>query len=247
VERAWPSDLPPHMSFSQIRKFQENPDAYRRRYMLGEKGPPQGYFLVGDSFHAAVTWGFRQWLDHQLWPASSQVEEECVNAFGLGVTDDTQWGGSTAQIGLGQATDLCRAYWLSEAKNVKPVVLNKEFMIDVGAPVPIHGYLDCVTDSRIIDWKTAGRKSARASLEWRMQANIYQLDTFLPCEFQVITKTNPPAVYTEKEHPGLCVWPEGRDHIIRYVNTVCRTIISLYETFGPDEPWVGWWPERQAA
>jgi hypothetical protein len=68
-----PRRLPPrhdgqpigHLSNSSYTLFLACPDAWRRRYLLGEKQPPSGAMFLGSRVDETLTYYYRHWLEHR--------------------------------------------------------------------------------------------------------------------------------------------------------------------------------------
>jgi hypothetical protein len=163
--------------------------------------------------------------------------------------------------------ELSAAYHEKVAPLVQPLTVEERFETQIeGVPVPLIGYRDLVgepseqanaaklrepagdvkgvgvdTDptfwKRIIDRKTAGKKVSKPESDWTLQAGLYQLDLWLPYEWQISVKTKDP--YVIAGDPALTVKAtEGRR---RWVTNAVRSLLLelgwMHVTFGADEPW----------
>ena len=54
-----------HLSNSSYTLFLACPDAWRRRYLLGEKEPPSGAMFLGSRVDETLTQYYRHWLERR--------------------------------------------------------------------------------------------------------------------------------------------------------------------------------------
>lgn len=170
--------------------------------------------------------------------------------------------GELKDIGVG----VVAAYHKQVSPRVQPVAVEERFSLEVpGVPVPVVGYVDvraivagddgaarilraeqdilgelpANTPRRILERKTAKRKTAAPNDEQLVQALIYQAAFKTPVDFHLSVKTKTPAIFTPADEPGLGV-PFHDQHVrqaLAEVRLAARTLLSLYGEFGPDEPW----------
>lgn len=198
------------LSQSQLNLYAKCPEAYRRRYLDGDKVPPGIALLVGTGVHVGSETNFRQKIEsHENMKTDDVIDasvagfEERVRVEGYELTSDEQSIGSKKVIG--QATDtvvsLATLHAEEQAKDYQPIEVEKPTHI----VLPSCEYdLVSITDlrddqGRVIDLKTAARKppqdEAAKSLQLTINAASYQVDHGKPpteVRLDVLTKTKTP-------------------------------------------------------
>lgn len=178
------SEHRPHISPSQIGTMLRCPEAWRRRYIEGEKIPPGFAAMVGHGVHEAAAANFQQKIaSHQDMPPSQITEiavaalDERVNDEGVTLNPDggsfeTEFGKAidkTATLAMHHATVVAPAY--------QPTHVEEPFRIEL--PKLTHdliGFVDMLTDQeKVVDFKTTGRKKKQAEADNSLQLTTYAI------------------------------------------------------------------------
>lgn len=173
---------PRHLSPTQIDTYCRCPEAYRRRYVEGEKIPPGIALLKGKGFHAGAETNMRQKIDsHEDLPASDIVdasvasfEAEMQGGFALS-TDEAFRG---AKVVLGEAKDslvsLAKAHAEQQAPEYQPVMVEERVEIELTPERSLVGVIDLADDKgRVVDFKTAGKSKSQSEADASIQLTTY--------------------------------------------------------------------------
>lgn len=196
-----PSAPKPHLSVSQLGVMANCGEAYRRRYVEGEKIPPSFPMLRGRAVHGGGEMNFRQKIDTREDMPADQIVDAAVAQFeaearaGYVLTSEDR-GRSLASI-QGEATDevakLARLHAVSQAPDYQPVSI--ETAVRVVLPSKSHDLLtviDLVDDrDRVIDFKTKRRATSPKDVEESLQFTAYAFAR------QVQTGNLPPSLVME--------------------------------------------------
>lgn len=235
----WPDVFPAHLSASQLAMAQRCPEQWRRRYLLGLKERPAAALVWGRADHEAHAVNFTQKIDSHRDLPVSDVRDAFAEAFDHAAAEtDVDWGDDRPGDLKDQGAELVSVYHRTVSPGVQPTAVEHKFELHIpGVPVPVIGYVDVIEDWRAIERKTAKRKETVVKPRWRLQGLLYQLSERKPIEWHVSVKTKTPAVYTPDTEPGLRLESAGLETTRRMVATRAAQLVSLYERFGPDEPW----------
>jgi hypothetical protein len=220
------------------------PEQFRRVYVKGERQRPGAALIWGGADHYAHEQNFTQKIESHEDISEDDVKLAFAEGFDRKISaeggeDEVDWGDDKPGDLKDKGVGLVAVYHQQVSPRVQPVAVEKEFLMDVGLPVPVKGFLDVETDAYVIEGKTATAKKSKPEPQWRLQGSLYQLATGLPVEWHVKTKTRIPAVYTPAEEPGLRLVASGvlLDATVERVRRVVRAMLALYAAYGPDEPW----------
>ena len=258
-----PWELPvQHLSASSVSMFMRCPEQYRQRYILGQKERPGAALVVGSGFHFAQETNFRQKIESH----EDIAVEAVVEAFHAGWDREIEKYGGAGEIEWDsrEAADTLRskgaalsaAYRTQVSPALQPQAVELGFLRDVeGIAVPFKGFIDFVgtretgvpwedgfkADETVIDYKTAKAVQRALKPEWGLQARLYQLETGLPVEYHVATKTKEPQIVTPVDAPALRI--EVSDTALnvttRLLQRVTRQMELLWGEYGPDTAWPG--------
>ncbi len=232
----WPAFLPDHLSASQLNMTCA--EAYRRRYVLGEKTPPGAALIWGRSDHEAHETNFVQKITSGEDLPVSDVQYAFVEAFDHASDQDVDWGDDKPGDLKDAGVALVSLYHRQVSPTLQPLAVEQEFSLDVpGVPVPVVGRVDLRLADHVRERKTAKSKPSNIARH-RLQGMIYEAALGLPIEWDYSVKTKTPTVYTSAEIPALRI--EGTGGLAaRYVASLSAQLAALAETFGPDEVWPG--------
>lgn len=253
LEEAWPfialdrCGIATHLSASSLTMYHRCREQFRLRYLLGYKSPPVGYLLWGDAHHGTFERNFEQKISSEKdlpvgelkdWFVT-RVDELVDEAGGDG---EVRWESSSHAKVKDEGVKLVQAYREQAAPGVQPVAVEERFDLFVDeVPVPVIGYIDVVEQARMIDEKTASRKSTVPNGQQAAQFGVYQLAKPLPLHMHLCTKTKTPGVFTPAEEPGLEVpfSAERNARTVRWVQNTVQAILADYHKFGLEGPWPG--------
>lgn len=241
----WPLELGDYLSASRLTLFQRCPEQYRRRYLKNERERSNGNLVWGGADHYAHEQNFRQKIDsHEDLPV-----DDVKVAFAEGFDQRVEEGGGTDEIAWGDQRPgeikdagvlLAAAYHMQVSPSVQPIAVETRFEVQIpGVPVPVIGYIDVNEALRAIERKTAKAKTVNVKPGWRLQGLVYQYAKGLPVDYHVSVKTKTPAIYTADTEPGLRLVDTRAELTERLMGNLAQHILTLYTTFGPDEPWPG--------
>ena len=176
-------DKKPHMSPSQMESFCRCPEAYRRRYLEGEKIPPGIALVTGTCVHRPAEENFRQKIETHVDVSLEDFREMAAATFedcrerGIGLTEDEDSRGS--KVVLGEAKDvavkLAGCHGTLQAPSYQPTSVEREVRIVL--PNSTHdllGFIDLETDKRqVIDFKNMARKQQQSVADTSVPLTFY--------------------------------------------------------------------------
>lgn len=237
-----------HLSPSSLGMLARCPEQWRQRYVLGRKERPGEALVIGTAVHLAAERNFAQKVSsYEDIPVADLVawydDVAFVTALSERQEDGEEVAWDTGPDGArlrGRA--ITSAYHSQVAPRVQPTSVETKVEADVGLPVPVLGYADCLTTTTVIDLKTSKQARREVKPEWRFQSAIYGSITGKPVDFHVCSaseKTHRATINTPLESSGLSVWmpPEARLEAARNVRAMAWMADHFYRTLGPDEPW----------
>lgn len=239
----WPDIFPPRLSPSSVALAAQCPEKWRRKYVLDERESWGGAALIGIAVHRAAEINFGQKIDtHEDLPLDT-VSDVAAQAFEDKVTevesDGIDWKDTPRGEAKDQSVGLYRLYHTVVAPKTQPVAVETWAETRIPGVPELFGRIDLTTSQGIRDIKTTGRKMSEPRGDWRLKGMLYSRMTGLSVEWDVLTKTKTPAVYTADELPGLRL--EASPLVDRLVEHRLRatvgTLTDLLERYGPEEPW----------
>lgn len=245
TQAEWPAELPPHLSASQLSMLERCPEQFRRRYCLGERERPSASLVWGTVDGKAHAVNFTQKIDTHEDVPQSDVEQAFASLMDKDVEErggagEIDWRDDTPATIKDRGVALVGAYHRQVSPRIQPTAVEEEFSLAIpGVPVPFIGYIDVSTEPLSIERKTASQKSSAIPPQYRFQTLGYALARRKPVEVHISTRTARPAVWTPAEEPGLTL--DYSDTLPRRAERMIATraayLLSLFETFGPDDPW----------
>ncbi len=169
-----------HLSYSSVSLYLSCPQAWRRRYVLMEQVPSSPVLVFGTAFHDA--------LEHLICQTRYRHESvEPADVFAwcwLKATEgkEIDWQGQNpldlASAGTKMLThpDVQRVLdGLMPMVDEQGPMIERQVALHVpGVPVPVIGYIDCITDEGIpLDIKTASRMWTQEQAEKELQPCFY--------------------------------------------------------------------------
>jgi hypothetical protein len=242
----WPAQLGDHLSASRLSSFYRCPEAFRRKYLLGEWEAKSVALHWGSAHHRAIERNYEQKISsHEDLPAD-EVEDAFRDAFVTDDLDSLRWDeGEKPAETLDAGIALIRLYHERVAPRVQPLAVEEPFSFRVpGLPVDVIGRIDvrAIVDGqrRTIEEKTSNRAVATPKDDWRFQGRVYRRAHPVPVQWHVSVKhPTSPAVYTPAEKPGLLFEPT--DALAAATDALilnrARLMVAMFNAFGPDQPW----------
>jgi hypothetical protein len=245
AERDWPTELKAHLSPSQIRMYATCPEQYRKVYVLGERQRPGAALVWGSADHYAHEQNFVQKIESHEDLSEADVTLAFAEGFDQRVEQDggeaeVEWGDDKPGDLKDRGVALVAAYHRQVSPSVQPVAVERSFQVTLpGVPVPIFGRVDIQTADRVIEGKTAAAKKTKPEPQWRLQGEMYQIESGLPVEWHVKTKAKTPGCYTAETDAGLWLPLNERrtDATIVRVQKLVAQLLAMLDTYGPNEPW----------
>lgn len=164
-----------HLSYSSISTYQLCPEAWRRRYVAGEKEPVSIALVFGTAVHNTIEAFMRGDGDPLVvWEQklTSQIVQEENIAWETDTPESLTEDGKNifrAPAVFGLLNDLKAQYTPGENTIERKVTLHVP-----GVPVPIIGYIDIITTDGVPwDFKTAARMWAPDKAQSEMQPLVY--------------------------------------------------------------------------
>jgi hypothetical protein len=241
----WPPELREHLSASSLRMLGTCAEQFRRVYLKGERQRPGAALVWGSADHYAHEQNFSQKIDSHRDLPEDEVKLAFAEGFDRSIDsnggeEEVDWGDDKPGDLKDRGIKLAAAYHNLVSPRVQPTSAEQPFSLSLpGIPVPLIGRLDLTTEATVIEGKTASAKKSKPEPQWRLQGNLYQLETGLPIEWHVKTKTKIPGVYTPLEEPGLRLVSSRTllETTVLRVRRMLAGMLALYAVYGPDEPW----------
>lgn len=154
-------------SASKVNKFLACPLLYKHDYLDGrtEKEPPNIYMIFGTAIHYAMEIYYKEVKDKGVRKSVDTVIEAFVYKFEKEIAEHKiKEKQETINAMLMSARTLLGYYVTKVACNIVPILIEHEFRIKLEKyPFEIHGFIDLVTEDKIItDLKTGGH-------DWKKQ------------------------------------------------------------------------------
>ena len=187
----------PYLSPSQLDLAGKCLEAYRRRYIEGERIPPGIAAIRGSGVHGGAEANFRQKIEsHKDLPASDIVDaavatfERRYEDGGVTLTPEEDARGAT--VVLSEAVDstaaLAEVHAEMQAPDYQPARVEETVRLTI--PTASHdllGVLDVYTDDRtIVDFKTGGKSKSQNDADTSVQLTAY-------AAFATVLDGKPPA------------------------------------------------------
>lgn len=234
-----------HLSATSLSCFWQCPEAFRRRYLLGERGPTSAEMLRGRVVDAAVSAHFRAMLETDRAPARSHTEAVLDDAWRRELDDpaaDIDWGDWQRAALKDSAAAALRAYLAELAPAVRPVAVQRRFELQLHPALAwsVIGYID-VEDAAgdVIDLKIKNRHVTQATADADPQATLYLLERALtgnPARRFVFHSICPTATDKARAIATGRSRPRLQAHVTRLAATAAA-IDALDRQLGREQPW----------
>ncbi len=252
-----------HLSNSSYTLFLACPDAWRRRYLLGEKEPPSGAMFLGSRIDETLTHYYRHWLEHRerlglrelkRFFGANWKQQLAAENDKRGVAWDERLDRHTA-LKLGVKA-LTIAFEELVPQLGEPVAVQRrvEFRLAPEIEWTIEGHLDLETRrpvlgaeelvEEIVDYKVkAGSAITETTAARNPQASLYLAARWLEgrpaARFQFAQTLIPGA---RRKTLATSLVPTERN-VAALRSTLARIalaasqIAALHDRYGPDRPW----------
>ena len=221
-----------HLSASSITTFLRCPRQWQDKYIRGNRGPSNSALMLGSAVHLGLSRALKGEDPGSFWLETLKENPE-VDWSKMAPDKCAEW-----------AVKLLYLYYETIGKHLNVTDTEVEVLIEIpGMDIPVIGFIDILTDDRVVDVKTTGyfsAKQVRLNPEWKFQMNVYQIFENLPGEFHVLTraKTDPIRVPTSINDP-LYVYPPDPLETARFIRQTYQQIKYAWETWGDEEEWPG--------
>jgi len=176
------NDQKPHLSATQLNLASMCGEAYRRRYIEGDKLPPGVAMIRGKSVHHAAAENFTQKIEsHEDLPRADIVDQavskfdlECKGGYEL--TGDEK-GRKPADV-LDDARDDVREFAdlhaRDQAPDYQPAYVEEQFRIELPGSHDFVGIIDLATeDKTVADLKTTKKSQNQSAADQSVQLTGY--------------------------------------------------------------------------
>jgi hypothetical protein len=237
-----------HFSASSLAMLARCPRQWQERYIHGRKERPGEALVLGTAVHRVVEFNYAQKIASHADLPLTEIVTYFDDVAWYEALADRQEDGDEVKWDTDQDNARTRGraitygYHSQVSERVQPVSVETKIAADVGLPVPVLGYADCLTKTNVIDVKTSKQARREVKPEWRFQSAVYGSIIGLPVDFHVCAAsptTHKASIYTPLEHPGLSVWmpEEARHEAARNIRAMAWMVNHFYRQLGPDEPW----------
>ncbi len=168
----------PHLSASSLGLFAKCPEAYRRRYVEGEKSKPNLAMAKGKAFHTAVEANMKEKIKTGVDLPNFELGEIVNDSISDGLNDcqETDDNGSHA-LDVRMQVEFHKT---NQAPDYQPTATEVPFRIELDSCGHDYvGYIDMTGtlvesgEPVIVDWKTSKKKPANNSQHDSLQLTGY--------------------------------------------------------------------------
>lgn len=172
----------PHLSATQMELYSKCPEAYRRRYIEGEKIPPGVAMLKGTGLHRGAETNFRQKIESHRDLPTSDIVDAAVAAFegelarGFQLDKDEESIGAENVIGDAKddVADMAEFHAKKQAPDYQPVRVEETVRIELPGPRDLLAVIDLGDDQgRVVDFKTAKKSKGQGDADDSVQLTVY--------------------------------------------------------------------------
>lgn len=172
----------PHLSPSQLDMYCRCGEAYRRRYIEGDKIPPAIAMLKGTGVHAGAKVNMQQKIASHVDLPAKDIIDAAVAAFdaethgGYSLLPEEAAMGAAKVIGEAQdaVATLAEVHAKHQAPDYQPVLVEELIRIELPGPRDLLGIIDLADDQkRVIDFKTGAKSKTQADVDNSVQLTTY--------------------------------------------------------------------------
>jgi len=176
----------PHVSPSQVGRYCQCGESYRRRYILGEKLPPGVAMVRGTAIHKGAEFNFKQKLKTREDLPEAQIVDKAVSTFeekikheGLMLSEDELARGEKVIVAEGkdEVAGLAKVLHSGVFPRYQPKLIEEEQRIELpAASHDLMGIIDLIDDKEtIVDFKTSGKTKSQEDVDGDGQFTFYGL------------------------------------------------------------------------
>jgi hypothetical protein len=250
-----------HLSPSSYSLWVSCPEAWRRRYIKGEKPPPSGSMFLGSRVDDALSAYHRRILEHgdrlaldqvldlyrEQWTAELEAEQD---KHGVDWEEDLP---KRLGFDLGrQAVELAMAELVPQLGDPVDVQRRLEFTIAPDIEWTVLGYLDLETlkegpgikpSPAVVDFKVKNTPITRDKADADPQAGLYLAGRWLegyPASELYFAQIAKPG--KRRKNMAASLVPTSRSigqlrGVLARLALAASQIVASYERYGPDQPW----------
>lgn len=169
-----------HLSFTQLNMFLRCPRQYEYRYIRGIKVPPLGAMVQSRVWHETVERNYRQKIQSDRDLALGKMQEFFAAQFDVALaSEEVAFEPDEKPSKLkDQGTAIVVAHHKTIAPEVRPLLVEERFTVDLGEDFPFDlvGVWDLVErDGSIADNKAYGKTPRHEDLDKDLQFTAYAL------------------------------------------------------------------------
>lgn len=176
----------PHISPSQVETFLNCGEAYRRRYIVGERLPPTTSMIRGGCVHLGAEHNFKQKVKSKVDLPIEEVVEVAAAAFdakikaeGIDLNVDELKRGKAIVLAEAKemVVNLTRLMMKELAPTIKPKLIEEKIRIVLkNSRRDLLGFIDLITeDEWIHDYKTSAKKKNQNDVDKDFQFGFYEM------------------------------------------------------------------------
>lgn len=173
----------PHLSATQLDSYCRCPEAYRRRYIEGERIPPSAAMLKGTGLHRGAEHNFRQKIESHQDLKASDIVDAAVAAFdaevekGIELQGDDKHRGKTVVVAetKDDLVNVVTVHAKEQAPDYQPVFVEQEFTLEIpNGSRDLKGVIDLADNlRRVTDFKSGTKSKSQSDADGSVQLTIY--------------------------------------------------------------------------
>lgn len=177
----------PHISPSQVASYTKCGEAYRRRYIIGDKIPPSISLNKGRAVHKGAQYNFEQKVDSHVDLKPQDIIDKSVSDFettkekeGLLLSAEEVARGKTIVISEAKDStrDLAGLFAREVAHKYQPKAVEEEVFTELpSSSHNLKGFIDLTTtDNKIVDLKTSKKSWSQVKVDEDFQFTFYAMN-----------------------------------------------------------------------
>lgn len=182
-----------HLSASSITLFKRCPRQWQQKYIFGLRDSPSSSLVVGKAVHLGLSKALSGGSPDGIW-------EEVLADSG----EDIDWSRMSEKEAIKLSQKHIENYQRLVAPYLGEVVATEKSLeiLFPGVEIPVIGFVDLETTSKVIDYKSTNYFNRKPSLnpEWAFQLAIYQYAIPKAGEIHVLTRGDKYPVYVPNSY-----------------------------------------------
>lgn len=165
-----------HISVSQIRLYHRCPEAYRRRYLCGDKIAPSGALVLGKAQHHVQEHNYQQKVFTRTDIAAEEIQDTYADAFDE-FAKEAEWGEDKPGESKDWGVQAAALYHTCVAPGVQPLSVEEPLEITLEASgVTLLAIPDVIEESGgVRDTKVIGKRFGAHQIQTDIQVTAYLL------------------------------------------------------------------------